>query len=160
MLFWTKAQWMPWHAASMLLQTYTACSTRAAGKAQSLVSSCVNAAYNSSQNLLIPAFQKPETLLHSCYRLLKPHGVFFGISYGSAKSRMHCFLSPDFHWDTKMYTIDRKGAEIGNNGLFQNDKELVIAGPFQPKVWLYRFFNQYLLSAMHASMHKKSSCCI
>ena len=72
--------------------------------------------------------------MQKCYRLLKPNGIFLGISYGSAKSRMHCFLSQEFQWDPVMYTIDRTEAQLGENGLFQDDKQFIIAGPFLPQV--------------------------
>lgn len=74
-----------------------------------------------------------HSMLKESSRLLKPNGVFLGISYGSANSRMHCFLSQEFQWDPIMYTIDRTEAQLGDNGLFQDDKQLIIAGPYLPQ---------------------------
>ena len=33
-----------------------------------------------------------------------------------------------------MYTIDKSEAQVGENGLFQDDKQLIIAGPYAPQV--------------------------
>lgn len=69
-------------------------------------------------------------LLTESSRLLTPGGVFLGISYGSPKSRMHCFMSPDFGWYTVLYTIDRPN---GNGASCADRKQAVISGPFRPE---------------------------
>ena len=93
-----------------------------------------------------------QPTVRAWYRVLKSNGVYLGISYGSAASRMHCFLSPDFHWDPVMYTMDRTEAQVGSNGLFQDDRELTISGPHQPQV-SHDFAKNACTNALHACMH-------
>ncbi|DBA87469.1 TPA: hypothetical protein ACH3X1_004508 [Trebouxia sp. C0004] len=69
-------------------------------------------------------------------RLLAAGGVFLGISYGSPKSRMHCFTSPDLGWDTMLYTIDRPSSTPGKGASCAEGTQAVISGPFQPEVRL------------------------
>jgi len=66
-------------------------------------------------------------------RVLTPGGVFLGISYGSPKSRLHCFMSPDFGWDTVLYTIDRPSGPPSKGASCADGKQAVISGPFQPE---------------------------
>ncbi len=77
-----------------------------------------------------------DTVPYMSCRLLTPGGVFLGISYGSPKSRMHCFMSPDFGWDTVLYTIDRPNSTPGQFASCADGKQAVISGPFQPEVRL------------------------
>lgn len=72
-------------------------------------------------------------LLTESSRLLTPGGVFLGISYGSPKSRLQCFMSPDFGWDTVLYTIDRPNSTPGKGVSCTDGKQAVISGPLQPE---------------------------
>lgn len=47
---------------------------------------------------------------------------------------MHCFMSYDFDWDPVLYTIDRPVSTPGKADLYAEEPQLVLLGPFQPKV--------------------------
>ena len=66
-------------------------------------------------------------------RLLKPGGRFVSITYGSPKTRMHCFTDCQLHWDALLYTITKP-----NNGTSDEsaDQAPVVEGPFEPEVSL------------------------
>ena len=70
---------------------------------------------------------------HAC-RLLQPGGMFVGISYGSPKSRLPCFLNGEFDWVPVLYTMERPdSASPPAKGLAET-KPILISGPYQPKV--------------------------
>ena len=46
---------------------------------------------------------------------------------------MHCFMSPEFGWEAVLYTIDRPDS-TARFDLYIDPKEVVTAGPYQPKV--------------------------
>ena len=64
-------------------------------------------------------------------RVLKPGGSFVEISYGSPKTRMHCLMEPQLHWNPLLYTISKP-----NNNAFDgpSDAKPDVQGPFEPQV--------------------------
>ncbi len=45
-------------------------------------------------------------------------------------------MSPDFGWDTVLYTIDRPSGPPSKGASCADGKQAVISGPFQPEVRL------------------------
>lgn len=71
-----------------------------------------------------------HSVAHAC-RILKPGGKFVVITYGSPKTRMHCFTAPDLHWNPALYTITKPSTD---NSSTSAEVEPVVQGPFEPEV--------------------------
>ena len=67
-------------------------------------------------------------------RLLQPGGMFVGISYGSPRSRLPCFLNGDFDWDPMLYTIERPESTSPVVSQYVVPKAAYVSGPFMPRV--------------------------
>ena len=56
-----------------------------------------------------------------------------GISYGSPKTRMRCFIDCQLHWDAVLYTITKPNIGTSDESA---DETPVVEGPFKPEVSL------------------------